>query len=297
MLSDIFKFEEVNLWVCRWRLSCSFQNVSYVTMSIPCQLRFWDQNLYCLPRPWRPMWCWGRDEHQWTVLNWLWNQSIHRFQKVCNSYEAKGFVNKQSLKIMSWYRYRSLVFGQNLQTEITTPGIMQLCLMLGWWLLMRGEMLRIYWSICDYRPSPGMPCAMMFLFFSPLWRSLTEGRTYRLCIDADGSRSTLQPGDSLVNVFISPLQAQQILPHFIISSLSLASNLGFRWLASPWERSKCNRPRKSAFWKCWSKSTSSPTFAGEYALRFHMRCCSSIILRICRDTERPRQTHHSISIV
>ena len=64
-------------------------------------------------------------------------------------------------------------------------------------------------------PSPGMPCAMMFLFFSPLWRSLTEGRTYRLCIDADGSRSTLQPGDSLVNVFISPLQAQQILPHFI----------------------------------------------------------------------------------
>lgn len=296
MLSDIFKFEEVNLWVCRWRLSCSFQNVNYVTMSIPSQLRFWDQNLYCLPRPWRPMWYWGRDEHQWTVMNWLWNQSIHRFQKVCNSYEAKGFVNKQSLKIMSWYRYRLLVFDQNLQTEITTPGIMQLCLMLGWWLLMRGEMLRIYWSICDYMPSPGMPCAMMFLFFSPLWRSLTEGRTYRLCIDADGSRSTLQPGDSLVNVFISPLQAQQILPHFIISSLS-APNLGFRWLASPWERSKCNRPRKSAFWKCWSKSTSSPTFAGESALRFHMRCCSSIILRIWRDTERPRQTHHSISIV
>lgn len=82
---------------------------------------------------------------------------------------------------------------------------------------------------------------MMFLFFS-LWRSLTEGRTYRLCIDGDGSRSTLQPGDSLVNVFISPLQAQQILnvethlPH-----LSLCFNLGFRWLASPWE-SKRNRP-------------------------------------------------------
>ena len=154
---------------------------------------------------------------------------------------------------MSWYRYRSLVFGQNLQTEITTPGIMQLCLMLGWWLLMRGEMLRIYWSICDYMPSPGMPCAMMFLFFSPLWRSLTEGRTYRLCIDADGSRSTLQPGDSLVNVFISPLQAQQILPHFISVSCpkSWIQVAGFTVGAEQMQQAK-----DISFWKCWSKSTS-----------------------------------------
>lgn len=54
------------------------------------------------------------------------------------------------------------------------------------------------------RNHPSLPDAWLVTFDA---RSLTEGRTYRLCIDADGSRSTLQAGDSLVNVFISPLQA------------------------------------------------------------------------------------------
>lgn len=36
----------------------------------------------------------------------------------------------------------------------------------------------------------------------------------RLCIDADGSRTTLEAGDSLVNVFISPLQVRMKLLQF-----------------------------------------------------------------------------------
>ena len=56
--------------------------------------------------------------------------------------------------------------------------------------------------------------------------------------------------------------------------------------------SGANATGRKSFWKkktwamsskCWPKSTSQAS--GEYALRFYMRCCSSIILRICRETE------------
>ena len=43
----------------------------------------------------------------------------------------------------------------------------------------------------------------------------------RLCIDADGSRTTLQAGDSLVNVFISPLKANKLV-HRIDASQGFA---------------------------------------------------------------------------
>ena len=71
-----------------------------------------------------------------------------------------------------------VLLGQNLQMEITIPGIMQLYLMLGWWLLMRGEMLRSDWNICDDMPmgpmGPRMPWQWCVFFFSSLevadWR-------------------------------------------------------------------------------------------------------------------------------